>query len=514
MQATPQQTAFIVALLTTTANLALLARAGCGKTSTILLGVDAYAKEFPSHEAYVCAFNKAIADEVQVKLEDMGYGIWAKGSPAPKVQAGTIHKMGFSLVRFVYKGVQVDGNKVYKLIDAAAEAATRADRHEEAGLYAQYGSTINQLVGLAKGEGVGYFDDQPIADPATWLRIADHYDVDGIEDAAVMGRIVQLATAIYNKSLAQTNVVDFNDMVLFPLIKNLKVKFGKHLIIADEAQDLSRTKQALIMKFLAPGGRVAVVGDDRQAIYGFSGADAEALPRMIARLKAVVLPLTTTWRCPTAVVELAKTLVPDIEAAPGAKAGAVTTLPAVDVATITTEDAILCRNTAPLIKLAYSLLRAGKPCKVEGRAIGDGLIKLAQRWQVVNIEALLNKLEAYRLKEVAKALDAHNDAKAEEVDDRVMTLVEICNTCLAAQQYKVADVVAFIDKLFADSAEGVTTLATYHRAKGREWNRVILFEHAKRCPTPYAKQAWQVQQEANLAYVAFTRAKAELVFAG
>jgi len=56
------------------------------------------------------------------------------------------------------------------------------------------------------------------------------------------------------------------------------------------------------------------------------------------------------------------------------------------------------------------------------------------------------------------------------------------------------------------------TLATYHRSKGREWTRVFLVEHSTRCPSPYARQPWQQNQEANLAYVAVTRAMATLVY--
>ena len=40
---TAQQSAFLNALTSTSSNLALVARAGCGKTSTILMAVDAVA---------------------------------------------------------------------------------------------------------------------------------------------------------------------------------------------------------------------------------------------------------------------------------------------------------------------------------------------------------------------------------------------------------------------------------------------------------------------------------------
>ena len=62
---TNQQAAFLSALTGSQRHLALVARAGCGKTSTILMGVDAISAAQPQAEILVCAFNKSIADEVQ-----------------------------------------------------------------------------------------------------------------------------------------------------------------------------------------------------------------------------------------------------------------------------------------------------------------------------------------------------------------------------------------------------------------------------------------------------------------
>src|SRR5258708_36261347 len=102
-----------------------------------------------------------------------------------------------------------------------------------------------------------------------------------------MEGIVEAAQAIYRESLAQTGIIDFDDMILFPLVKNLRVKFGKDLLFLDEAQDLSRARQALAKKFIKPGGRIVIVGDDRQAIYGFSGADAAALDNLTESMQAI-----------------------------------------------------------------------------------------------------------------------------------------------------------------------------------------------------------------------------------
>lgn len=502
MQLTTQQTNFLRVLTDTTDNLALVARAGCGKTSTILEGVDALVRAFPGIEVGVCAFNKAIADEVGAKLKQRGHTNWKT------VQAATLHSMGFGLVKWVFKP-QIDDNKVRNLIQAHCPAQRNYDVIPS--VWEKYGGQIAQLVGYAKGAGVGFFSDLPIESAHTWYDLADHYDVNGLDDQQEMQEVVHASQQIYVESLNQTDIIDFDDMILFPLIKNLSTKFGKDVLFLDEAQDLSRAKQALARKFVRPRtGRMVVVGDDRQAIYGFSGADASALHNLIESLNATVMPLTTTWRCPKSVVQLAQSLVPDIEAAPTAAEGEVSFVAGLPKLEIT--DAILCRNTAPLISVAYSLIRKGVPCRVEGRSIGDGMIKLAQRWKVTDVDSLLQRLETYREREVQKAQAKGNEAKVDEVNDRVDTLVEICNACIAQNQHSVQDVVNFINRLFADSAKGVVTLATYHRSKGREWPRVFLWEHYQRCPSRGARQQWQLQQEENLAYVAFTRAQSQLFF--
>ncbi|MBZ0172754.1 MAG: AAA family ATPase, partial [Phycisphaerales bacterium] len=492
-----------------------------GKTSTILMGVDAYVAAHPADEIIVCAYNKAIADEVKEKLRERGH------TDFRKVSAATAHSLGLSAIKFLFKP-EVDDKKVRKIVDGLTAGMNSPENRT---VYQQYAAQIISLVRFAKQAGFGFFSDCAISNTAAWHRLADHFDVNGLDDTSEADAVVAAAQHVYRLSLEQTGVVDFDDMILFPLVKNVRVKFTKDLIFVDEAQDLSRARQALIRKFLSPRGRMIIVGDDRQAIYGFSGADAAAIDNQVEQFGARVLPLSVTWRCPRKVVELARTLVPDIEAAPTAPEGEVLHIPLATQPPQAADgrpqapvpwyadgyrpqptDAILCRNTAPLVSLAYQLIRAKVPCKVEGRVIGDGLKALAQRWKVSTIDALLKRLDAYAERERQKALAKGNEAKAEEVGDRVATLREICGACAGQGRHAVADVVAFIDDLFADGAENVTVLATYHRSKGREWTRVFLLEHAARCPSRAARQEWQRQQEANLAYVAYTRAKKTLAF--
>lgn len=494
---TSQQLDFFEELKNGKGHVGLVARAGTGKTTTIVAGVDILARLHPRAEITVAAYNKPIADEVKARLLEAGH-------TGRNVNASTLHSMGFGLVRFAFPGVKVDDKKVRNIIDAMIKLDESLN-----GLAGQ----IEKLVSHAKNSGVGFFSDLPIDSTNTWADLADRYDVNGFDDEEVSAVLYEAAKKAYRTSHAQTSVVDFDDMILFPLIKNLRVKYTKDYLFLDEAQDLSRIRQALARKFVNPRtGRLIIVGDDKQAIYAFSGADSEALPNMIKQTGATVLPLSVTWRCPRKIVELAQTIVPDIQAAPGAAEGEIIYTPELPADLTPGRDVILCRNTAPLVTTAYSLIRRKIPAKVEGRAIGEGLIALARRWKVKTISALLTRLEDYREREMQKANSKGNETKAAEVDDRVSSLEVICKECLQADKQSIQDVVSYIEDLFADEARGAVILATYHRSKGREWPRVILFEHHQRCPSRAARQEWQKEQETNLAYVAFTRAKETLVF--
>jgi superfamily I DNA/RNA helicase len=490
---TAQQQAILDELLSSTSSLAIIARAGCGKTSTILLIVDQEARRNPKAEIVVCAYNKPIADEVKEKLTERGHS-------GRNVMAATIHSLGFGLIRFALGNPKVNGRKVREIIEEC-----------KGEIFENCGAQIEQLVRMAKQSGVGFFDDMQIGNNSTWYDLASHYDINGFDDTSMMDEVVRAAQHVYRQSLKDTTQVDFDDMVLLPLVKNIRIRFQKDLLIVDEAQDLSRVRQALARKFLKPEGRMVIVGDDRQAIYGFSGADAEALNRLSKTVEAKIFPLSISWRCPQSVIREAQKLVPDIQASPSADEGKVeriTKLPD----NVGPGTAILCRNTAPLVQQAYSLIGQGKAAKVEGKDIGEGLAVLARRWKVNSIDMLLQRLEAYEQREVQKAIAKGNEQKVEQTQDKCQTLRVICEACLRQNKKSTRDVLDFIGNLFSDDATGCIVLATYHRSKGREWPQVILFEHSSRCPSKAAKLDWQKEQERNLAYVAITRAQRELLF--
>lgn len=499
----PQQLAVGAWVLEDTGSLELVARAGCGKTSTLMVVIDIIVKNKLGDVA-VMAYNKSIATEIKTKLEAANYD-WKVA------QAGTVHSFGFSAWRKVAPNVKVDGKKVLDIIEDLGMTRDHPIWKECAG-------AIAKLVGYAKQRAIGHLC--PIEDMTAWNSIWEHFDLDNeITEDWNASDVIEAAIFVYKASLKMCReVVDFDDMILAPLY--FKARFWpKKWVLVDESQDTNPARRALALAMLAPRiGRMIFVGDPCQAIYGFTGADSNSMDQLREATKAKTLPLTVTYRCPKNIVAEAQRLVPDIVAHETAPEGVVRSIEYMDMMekeTLTKDDVILCRNTAPLIQTAYSLISRGVACRVEGRSIGDGLLKLARRWKITTLSALTAKLEDYLARQSAKFMSKGQEEKIEAVADQVECLRMIISRCQFQNKHSVDELTVEINRMFGDTPEGeqpkVLTLSTVHRSKGREWHRVFLLGRGTFMPSPYARKDWQQTQEANLEYVAVTRAQRELI---
>src|SRR5262249_47785764 len=96
--------------------------------------------------------------------------------------------------------------------------------------------------------------------------------------------------------------IDFDDMIWLPVVLRLSV-WTYDRVFVDETQDLNAAQLELALRACRAKGRILAIGDDKQAIYRFRGADSNAVERIIRRLSAKVLPLSVTYRCAQRIVE-------------------------------------------------------------------------------------------------------------------------------------------------------------------------------------------------------------------
>lgn len=481
--------------------------AGSGKTTSLLEACV----HMKGDIAFTC-FNKKIAVEIQNKMASMNmYSNNLHKNPGDKVHrkvdVGTFHSFGFRACRFVYPKVTVDDR-------AKREAMFIAITPEGMREFPPHLTNVTQkLVSLAKQSGV--FSDWDVHDRLPWQDFVDHYGLaQDVEDPRHIDQAIGFAVegVLWSRRIAP-KLMDFDDMVWLPTISNMKVPQFDWVLV-DEAQDTNVARRNLAAKMMKSGARALFVGDRHQAIYGFTGADADAVDRLKSDFQCCSLPLTVTYRCPKAVVKEAQKYVKHIQAYDLANEGVVRKATAkefleAEVKKLTPDCAILCRNTKPVVSLAFQLIRRGVACHVEGRDIGQGLIKLAQRWKVSTIDKLHEKLEIYEAREVEKLMTAKKETQAEALRDRVETLRILMEGCHTIKQ-----VIDKIGELFQDT-EGVkktVTLSTIHKAKGREWNTVYFLGLGHYVPSKWARLPWEREQENNLIYVAVTRAMKELVY--
>lgn len=457
-------------------NLVVDAVAGSGKTTTLVEMV----KRMVGNHIFL-AFNKSIATELA-----------SRG-----VNARTFHSLTFSPVKNFTKFRNVDTNKLRSLVDANMSG-------DNAYIY---GAFICKLVGLARQVGIGCLVED--AEQA-WFDIIEHHDLEIESEKGNVADGVDYARKLlaWSNAAALKGHVDFDDLLYICVKEGLPLPKFQNVLV-DEAQDTNAIQRALLRKIMLPQTRLVAVGDPAQAIYGFRGADSTSLQMIQDEFNAKRLPLSVSYRCAKTVVEYARNWVSHIEAGPNAVDGEVIDMADKwDTKAFAVNDLVVCRTTKPLIALGYKMLKNRVPVRIMGREIGEGLVTLIEKQQARGLDALLSKLEAYRVREVEKAVAKKQDGKAASIEDKVDAIVCLAEG-LGENERTVPALIAVIRDLFADK-NNVTTLATIHKAKGLEARKVFWLNRSK-CPSSWARMPWQQEQEMNLCYVAATRAKETLV---
>ena len=479
-------------------HLLVLARAGTGKTFVIRKAV-----QLMRGTVAIAAFNRKIANDIKGKLADDGL----------RADVGTFHSFGDRIIRAIFKGSKLEGTGEGRV---GYFKFTRIAEELEIPQFMQ--SFVRKAVSMAMAHGFGVEGLVPAKDLDEWQHIVSHYDIDNEiadDNAAVQLRgrqeVIKEALRFAYKALNLSKklaheVYTHDEQLWLPLLLNAKFPTYNNVCV-DEAQDSNNVRREMARRMLAPGGMMLFVGDEKQAINGFSGADNDALDIIREQFNCQVFPMTTTFRCSKAVVRLAQTIVPDFKAADSNPEGSVSSMTEKDFANVTLHpetDAIICRNTKPLVDCAFSLIRRGVACHVEGKEIGQGLIALATRWRSIkSLPVLVSKLGDYRERQIAKLLTAKKEVQAEGIADRVDTVLALIDSM--PKGATVNDLKAKIETMFVSTPDGqkpsTVTLLTAHKSKGLEFHTVYGWAVAKFMPSKYAKQAWQLEQEDHLRYV-------------
>jgi superfamily I DNA/RNA helicase len=487
----PEQYAVGDWILKGTGSALVEAVAGSGKTKVLLGGLP----RTRGNVAF-CAYNKAIVKEIESRSSPMQLG--------DRLNIGTVHSFGYKILRSAYPKIELDGYSKLKKI------ANFLVKNPYLRTFA-----IN-TASKAKQIGIGIFSD--VDDISAWRKMVDHFSLDqSLPKNASLGDGIKEARAVLKESNRTIpKLIDFDDMVYGPVLLGLKSEQYQWVLL-DEAQDTNPVRRKLIKMMLAPGGRLIAVGDSHQSINAYTGADHNAMELIASEFNTTRFPLSTTFRCPKLIVKEAQRWVPHIKAFEDAPDGVVDSIILENLLKspkLNPDDAILCRVTKPLVDLAFKLIKKDVACRVEGRAIGEGLIKLINRWECEVVSELNDKVDSWYVKALSKAREDEDYSKCGDIEEQAETLKVLMDQCKIEDPISV--LIEKIKYLFGDSdsskGQSVLTLSTVHRSKGKEWNHVYALGMNAYSPSKWAKKDWEIIQEHNLCYVQVTRAKEHLTY--
>jgi N12 class adenine-specific DNA methylase len=446
-------------------NLVIEAGAGTGKTSTLRMASAAMAGRTGLYVAY----NKAIANE-------------ARGSFPANVTCATAHSLAFQAIGRGY---------------ARRLSSKRLPTHEIATLLGirepiQLGEEMlapPQLAGIVMST-VGRFCHS--ADPAiTSAHVPPVNGVTGLRRAQLTQVIVPLAESAWTDLQRSEGRLPFSHDHYLKMWQLTQPSLNADFVLFDEAQDADPVIAAIIQGQV--DAQKIAVGDSCQAIYGWRGA-VDALATWPADRR---LYLSQSFRFGIPIAEEANKWLENLDAVLRLKG--TPSIPSA-IGAVAAPDAVLCRTNAEAVSQSLTLLEQGRRVALVGG--GDDIKRLAEAARELQQRGHTNhpELAAFRTWNAVQRYVREDEGGAD-----LATFVRLVDA------HGPEAVIRTIDQLSSEDTADVI-VSTAHKAKGREWNQVLIAPDFRE---PAAdKETGQrgviPRADAMLAYVAVTRAKQRL----
>lgn len=380
------------------------------------------------------------------------------------------------------------------------------------------------------------------------------------------GNIVKSVIKIRKDVVYDMEVEDNHNFIISKCSTNKK---GSGAIVHN-CQDLSILQQNFLRLLQTNDNRFIFVGDEKQAIYGFAGADTKSIENLKQNFILKELPLNICYRCPENVIKLSKSIVPSIEWNPKREdKGVVEFVDDIFKVDLQPNDMIIGRRNRDLIEIYKKFVIDKKvSVKFKNLKLVDSLVKEISQcikdyiklyvknlnvdikvyeYQKLNHMPLLDKdLSDSDKRELSKVRKEYIKQKSKESkkimksnytldylkecmeEFREEGLYSIDKEALLSQYFDIID--SFIVEFMKDHSsilvkdlldyiksflkgnlyEEAPVISTIHMMKGGEADTVYIYDYPK-FPYKFKEQSEdEIQQEKNLLYVAITRAKKNL----
>lgn len=496
-----QQKYFFDFVVNDNRNAVISAVAGSGKTTTLLKSIEL----IPLDKSILfIAFNKSIANELMVRVPKTN-----------NIEVKTVHGYGYGLLKNSFN-CNIDNFKYHKILNNIKSDNTTYGKKIK-NIFQNYDDTINikdikknvlELSNLGRLFNIDI--DNEKSSILKLNELSKRYNINNLNNEST------IAYNLIKIGILDTNSIDFTDMIYLPLILNLIDEKYDYIYI-DECQDISTIQRMLLLNSIKDnGGRFFAVGDEKQSIYSFVGADSESFKILTETPNTIKIPLSVTYRCEPKIVSMVKHINPDIVSYKNEDEGII--YDEFSYKNLESNDMVLCRETFPLVSLCISLLNLNKKSTIIGSDIGKILIKMIldskdfyEEFNMINVFSYLYKQKNDLIDSI---MNKNNILREDAITDNlVIMLDEKIKIIEGLVDYNTTpeEVIEKINNIFKDDSKEGIILSTIHKSKGLESERVFIL-HKELMPSKYAKESWELEQEQNLIYVAYTRAKKVLGF--
>ncbi|WP_282698088.1 UvrD-helicase domain-containing protein [Streptomyces sp. CC208A] len=442
-------------------DLALVAGAGTGKTSTLILMGAATRKR----GLYV-AFNRAIADDARARF-------------GPNVECRTAHSLAFRAVGHHYRDRLDASARIPAKHTARLLGITRDLDVNSRQIKVTHAARL--VMGMIRK--FCYTTDRQV--------MARHMEpvngLDGPGQDYLARTLLPYAHRAWEDICSPAGRLRFEHDHYMKLWAMTSPQLGADFVLLDEAQD---TNPVLEEVFLAQDAQRVCVGDPAQQIYGWRNARD-----VMTGFPAEQLRLTQSFRFGPAIAEVANRWLGHAESEMQLTGHG----PISRVGEVAQPEAVLCRGNVDAMSEVLSYLELGIPVALTGggsalqRIAGAALeLKAGQRTSHPELFLFSSWGE---VQEYAEQDKAGQDLKA---------IVQLVDT------YGPDQIIAAVDRL-SPQEKAKVTVSTAHKAKGRQWPSVRI---GKGFMAPsvddHGLQRALNASEARLIYVAVTRARHQL----
>ena len=274
----------------------VFAGAGSGKTRVLTYKVWYLIKNkiYSPNEILALTFTNKAASEMKERINT---SVSCDG-----VTVGTFHSVGARILRKHIQRLDERYSNSFTIYDESDQKSILKEIIEELDLgdYKEFHPNIlKSRIDNFKNSSLSVKDVQSQTNGFENEKIAEIYD-------------------LYLEKLINNNAVDFNDLILLPIVlfkKNKKIlssyqNLWKYILV-DEFQD-TNSSQFEFISFLGSGHKnITVVGDDDQSIYGWRGANIDNILTNFKKVfpKATEIKLEKNYRSTQRILDAAWSVV-------------------------------------------------------------------------------------------------------------------------------------------------------------------------------------------------------------